>query len=168
MRTLYVRSDAAATLPPAVRVIAVSPLLRELILRACMLPVLYDEAGAEGRVIGLLLDEIAALPSVALDLKMPADPRVERVCRSLRDAPGDCRTLDDWARGAGASGRTLARLFLKETGLSFADWRQQARLAAGQPITRIALDLGYDSPSAFTAMFRRALGAPPSQYLSRP
>lgn len=175
MRTLYVRSDAAAALPPAVRVIAVSPLLRELILRACVLPVHYDEAGAEGRVIDLLLDEIAALPSIALDLKMPVDPRVERVCRSLRDEPGDCRTLDDWARGAGASGRTLARLFLKETGLSFADWRQQARLlaamarlAAGQPITRIALDLGYDSPSAFTAMFRRALGAPPSRYLARP
>lgn len=175
MRTLYVRPEAAAALPPAVRVIAVSPLLRELILRACALPVLYDEAGADGRVMRLLLDEIAALPSVALDLKMPVDPRVERVCRALREEPGDPRTLDDWARGAGASGRTLARLFLKETGLSFADWRQQARLlaamarlAAGQPITRIALDLGYESPSAFTAMFRRALGAPPSRYLARP
>lgn len=172
MRTLYVRADAAAAQPPQVRVIAVTPLLRELILRACALPVLYDEAGAQGRTMRLLLDEIAALPSVALDLRMPADPRVERVCRTLRDEPGDSRTLDDWAREAGASGRTLARLFVKETGLSFSDWRQQARLlgamarlAAGQPITRIALDLGYDSPSAFTAMFRRALGAPPSRYL---
>ncbi|HPU50795.1 MAG TPA: helix-turn-helix transcriptional regulator [Burkholderiaceae bacterium] len=174
MRTLYVRADAAASLPPAARVIAVSALLRELILRACAMRVLYDEAGTDGRVIGLLLDEIAALPSVALDLKMPIDPRLERVCRALRDEPGDSRTLDDWAHGAGACGRTLARLFVKETGLGFAEWRQQARLlaamarlAAGQPITRIALDLGYDSPSAFTAMFRRALGTPPSRYLER-
>ncbi len=172
MRTLYVRADAAAAQPPVVRVIAVSALLRELILRACAMPVLYDEASAEGRVMALLLDEIAALPSVALDLKMPADPRIERICQALRAAPGDSRTLDDWAREAGVSGRTLARLFVKETGLSFSDWRQQARLlgalarlAAGQPITRIAVDLGYDSPSAFTAMFRRALGAPPSRYL---
>jgi AraC-like DNA-binding protein len=148
-------------------------LLRELILRACMLPVLYDEAGAERSRDRPAARRDAALPSVALDLKMPADPRVERVADAATTRR--CRTLDDWARGAGASGRTLARLFLKETGLSFADWRQQARLlaamarlAAGQPITRIALDLGYDSPSAFTAMFRRALGAPPSQYLSRP
>ena len=175
MRTLYVRPDEAASLPPAVRVIAISPLLRELILRACELPVLYDEAGPEGRLMATLLDEIAALPSIALDLKMPVDPRLDRVCRALRAEPGDDRTLDDWAREAGASGRTLARLFQKETGLSFADWRQQARLlaamarlAAGQPITRIALDLGYDSVSAFSAMFRRALGAPPSRYFSLP
>ena len=63
---------------------------------------------------------------------------------------------------------------MKETGLTFAAWRQQARLlaatamlGAGEPITRIALDLGYESPSAFTAMFKRALGAPPSHYFGR-
>ena len=172
MRTLYVRPDIdEARLPGTIRVIAVSPLLRELILRACALPVLYDEAGPEGRVMALILDEIAALPSLALDLPMPADSRLQVLCHRLRADPGDARTLDDWAREAGASARTLARLFQKETGLSFADWRQQARLlaamarlAAGQPITRIALDLGYDSPSAFAAMFKRALGSPPSRY----
>ncbi len=172
MRTLYVRPDAEqGRLPATVRVIAVSPLLRELILRACALPVLYDEAGPDGRVMMLILDEIAALPSLALDLPMPQEARLQALCYRLRADPGDTRTLDAWAREAGASARTLARLFQKETGLSFADWRQQARLlaamarlAAGQPITRIALDLGYDSPSAFAAMFKRALGEPPSRY----
>ncbi|HKV00318.1 MAG TPA: helix-turn-helix transcriptional regulator [Vineibacter sp.] len=172
MRTLYVRGDAErGRLPTAIRVIAVSPLLRELILRACALPALYDEAGADGRIMTLILDEIAALPSLALDLPMPRDARLLTLCHRLRVEPGDSRTLDDWARAAGASARTLARLFLKETGLSFADWRQQARLLAamarlaeGQPITRIALDLGYDSPSAFAAMFKRSLGTPPSRY----
>jgi AraC-like DNA-binding protein len=175
MRTLYVRGDASPRLPAQVRVLAVSPLLRELILRACELPMRYDEAGPDGRLMTLILDEIAALSPIALDLPLPRDPRLGRICRALRADPGDTRTLADWAREAGASSRTLARLFLKETGLPFAGWRQQARLlaamamlAAGQPITRIALDLGYDSPSAFTAMFRRALGAPPSHYFRGP
>jgi AraC-like DNA-binding protein len=173
MRTLYVRGDAAPRLPSRVRVLAVSALLRELILRACELPVRYDEAGPAGRLMSLILDEIAALPTIALDLPLPRDERLARICRALRANPGDTRTLEDWAREAGASGRTVARLFVKETGLPFAGWRQQARLlaamallAAGQPITRIAGDLGYDSPSAFTAMFKRALGAPPSAYFA--
>jgi AraC-like DNA-binding protein/quercetin dioxygenase-like cupin family protein len=172
MRTLYVRADAAARLAPAVRVLAVSPLLREMILRACALPVLYDATSAAGRLMTLILDEIAALPTVALDLPMPRDARLGRICRALSAEPGATDTLSDWGRRVGASPRTLARLFVRQTGLTFAAWRQQARLlaatamlAAGEPITRIALDLGYESPSAFTAMFKRALGAPPSHYL---
>ena len=104
---------------------------------------------------------------------MPHDPRLARICRALGADPGSTRTLEDWGREAGGSGRTLARLFVRETGLTFAAWRQQARLlaalarlAAGEPVTRIALDLGYASPSAFAAMFKRALGAPPSRYLA--
>jgi len=173
MRTLYVRPDAAGRMPARVRVIAVSALLRELILRACALPVLYDERGAAGRLMTLILDEIAGLPTLGLDLPMPRDPRLARICRALGGDPGSTRTLEDWGREAGGSGRTLARLFLRETGLTFAAWRQQARLlaalarlAAGEPVTRIALDLGYESPSAFAAMFKRALGAPPSRYLA--
>jgi AraC-like DNA-binding protein/quercetin dioxygenase-like cupin family protein len=175
MRTLYVRSDdARECLPDTIRVVAVSPLLRELILRACSLPVLYDEAGPDGRVMKLIIDELAALPSLALDLPMPRDRRLHALCQRLRANPGDARSLDAWARDCGASARTLARLFRKETGLGFGDWRQQARLLAalarlaeGQPVTRIAPELGYDSASAFAAMFKRALGAPPSRYLDQ-
>jgi AraC-like DNA-binding protein len=174
MRTLYVRADASRELPPDVRVIAVSALLRELILRACGLPLLYDESGPPARIVALILDEIAALPTLALDLAMPRDPRLARICRALQADPGSARTLEDWACAAGASSRTLARLFPRQTGATFAAWRQQARLlaalarlAAGQPVTRVALDLGYDSPSAFTALFRRAFGTTPSRYLGR-
>jgi AraC-like DNA-binding protein len=174
MRTIYVRTDAAARLPEQVRVIAVSALLRELTLRACAMPLLYDEPGPAGRIMTLILDEIAALPTVALDLPLPHDARLRRICHALRAEPGSLRTLDEWARATGVSGRTLARRFVRETGLTFAEWRQQARLleamarlAAGQPVTRIALDLGYESPSAFAAMFRRALGTSPSRYLVR-
>jgi AraC-like DNA-binding protein len=125
--------------------------------------------------MALLLDEIASLPTLALDLPMPRDPRLARICRALRADPGSSRSLRRWAREAGASSRTVARLFVKETGLTFAEWRQQARLlaamallAAGHSTTRIALELGYDSPSAFAAMVKRTLGAPPSRYFARP
>lgn len=172
MRTLYIRADAAPGLPAACRVIAVSPLLRELILRAADLPVLYDEGGPAGRIMALILDEIRSLPELPLSLPTPADPRLAPICRALLADPADDRPLDAWARAAGASGRTLARLFRTETGLTFGAWRQQARLleamarlAAGESVTAVALDLGYDSPSAFGAMFRRALGAPPSRYI---
>jgi AraC-like DNA-binding protein len=87
--------------------------------------------------------------------------------------PADRRTLAAWARPAGASVRTLARLFTRETGMGFRGWRQQVRLlralerlAAGEAVTTVALDLGYDSPSAFVAMFRRALGTTPGRYFA--
>jgi AraC-like DNA-binding protein len=102
---------------------------------------------------------------------MPRDRRLRRLCTALLAAPGDSRTLGAWARSANASARTLARLFVAETGLTFGAWRQQARvleamgrLGGGQAVTEVALDLGYDSVSAFSAMFRRASGAPPSTY----
>lgn len=102
---------------------------------------------------------------------MPRDKRLQRLCSALLAAPGDQRTLEHWAGSANASPRTLARLFVTETGLTFGAWRQQARvleamgrLSGGQSVTDVALDLGYDSVSAFSAMFRRASGLSPSAY----
>lgn len=171
MRTLYVRADIAQGLPPHCCVIAVSPLLRELILRAVELPLLYDEAGPEGRIMALILDEIRALPALPLHLPWPSDARLKRLCAAIQEDPASERTLEEWALGVGASSRTLARLFRKETGMSFGAWRQQVRLvdalgrlATGQKVTAVALDLGYQSPSAFTSMFRRALGRAPTRY----
>jgi AraC-like DNA-binding protein len=173
MRTLYIAADAAAGLPSACRVVAVSGLLRELILRAVELPLLYDEAGPAGRIAALLFDELRLLPTLPLHLPNPRDARLVRLCRSLRQSPADARTLDQWGEAVGASARTLARTFVKETGMSFAAWRAQvrllaglARLAGGEKVTSVALDLGYDSPSAFIAMFRRQLGVTPSRYFA--
>jgi AraC-like DNA-binding protein len=173
MRTLYVTPESVASLPKECCVVAVSPLLRELILRAASLPLLYDERGAEGRVMALILDELRVLPVLPLNLPMPRDARLLKMCRAMLDDPSSTATLADWGRRIGASSRTLARGFQRDTGLSFARWRQQARLlealsrlAQGQSVTTIALDLGYDSPSAFTNMFRRALGRTPSSYFS--
>jgi AraC-like DNA-binding protein len=89
--------------------------------------------------------------------------------------PADDRDLEVWADSAGASSRTLARLFVKETGLTFGAWRQRlrllaaiSRLGAGQPVTAVSYETGYHSPSAFIAMFKRTLGMPPGQYFRSP
>ena len=171
MRTLYVRADLAAAMPAKCCVIAVSPLMRELILRAVELPLLYDEAGAAGRVMALILDEMRVLPVLPLHLPWPEDTRLKRLCTAISGDPASPRTLAGWGREVGASSRTLARLFRRETGMSFGAWRQQVRLvdalgrlANGQPVADVALDLGYQSPSAFTSMFRRALGHAPRRY----
>ena len=171
MRTLYLRDDAAAAMPLSCRVLPVSPLLRELIVRATELPLQYDEDGPAGHVVALLLAELHGLQSLPLQLPMPQEARLRALCLALLAAPGDQRTLREWAQSVNASERTVARLFQNETGLSFGAWRQQARLleamgrlGSGAPVTQVALDLGYDSVSAFSAMFRRAAGASPSAY----
>ena len=174
MRTLYLREDAAPFMPDACRVLPVSPLLRELIVRATELPLRYDEDGPAGHVVALILAELQGLQSLPLRLPMPSDARLRGLCEQLLAAPGDQRTLSAGARTINASARTLARHFQNETGLSFGAWRQQARvleamgrLGGGAPVTEVALDLGYDSVSAFSAMFRRAAGASPSHYRPR-
>lgn len=171
-RTLYVEPDAHPGLPAGCRVIKVSDLLRALILEAIQLPIEYDLDGRDGRIMALITDEIAASTAVPLHVPMPRDKRLVRICKMLQQDPANDGDLDCWAREAGMARRTLTRLFREETNMSFAAWRQQirllealARLAVGQPITAVALDVGYNSPSAFTAMFRRIFGTTPSQYL---
>ncbi|MEE9317061.1 MAG: helix-turn-helix transcriptional regulator [Rhodospirillales bacterium] len=171
IRSLFVAPDAVRGMPPDCCVVTVSPLLKALILEAVALPKLYDPQGPDGRLMAVILDQLKSLEPTPLYLPLPADPRLRRVTDGLAENPGDRTGLSAWAKKAGASGRTLARLFVRETGLTFGAWRQQARLlkalewlGEGRPVTGIALDLGYESPSAFTAMFRRAMGVPPGRY----
>jgi AraC-like DNA-binding protein len=171
MRSLYIRPDAAARMPTTCEVLEITPLLRELILRATELPMEYDERGPAGRVMRLLLDELASLPRLPYNLPMPKAAPLAAICRRLLDAPDDAATLEEIARKGSLSARTLARHFRRHTGMSFAEWRRRARLlralgwiAEGRPILEVAIELGYESPSAFSAMFRRELGAPPSSF----
>ena len=174
MRTLYVGDALGARVASGPCVVAVSPLLRECILRAVAFGRPVDDDGPEARIVAVLADEIEAAPHAPLHLPMPRDARARRVAAALRANPGDARRLEDWARDAGASARTLERLFVRETSLGFGAWRQQARLlrglerlASGESVTSVALELGYQTPSAFVAMFRRALGATPGRYFRR-
>ncbi|MDQ7988996.1 MAG: helix-turn-helix transcriptional regulator [Candidatus Dactylopiibacterium sp.] len=170
MRSLYVASALMSWAPPRCRVVTMSPLVRELIVRFSTLPADYASEGPNGRLIAVLVDELSALEEVAFDLPMPADARLLRVCHALQAAPDDARTLAAWAALAGLSERSLTRLFMEQTGMSFGDWRQRLRLllsltalGRGERVTRVALDAGYASPSAFIAAFRRSFGMTPTE-----
>ena len=173
LRTLYVACEAAREMPQQCEAFAVTPLLRELILRATELPVEYDEAGPAGRVMRLILDELASLVRLPYNLPMPASKILSDICRAMLGQPNERVTIEALGERHGTTARTLARRFRRETGMSFSEWRRRARLlralawiAEGRAILAVALDLGYDSPSAFSAMFKREFGQPPSHYRS--
>ena len=172
MRAIYVDPAVAGAAGAECKVIPVSPLLRALMLELVAAPLDYDEGGRTGHVAALLLDEIRVLEALPLYIPMPGDRRLLRVCEALLRDPGRRDTLDEWAVFAGASSRTLARLFERETGMRFVDWRHQvrlaealARLAQKEDVTSVARAVGYDSASAFSAMFRRTLGKTPRDYI---
>jgi AraC-like DNA-binding protein len=168
MRALFLRADAAAAGPGEATVLAVSPLLRELILAACAEPLEWDPAGRGGHLAALILDEIARAPALPFRVPEPRDPRLKRLAEALRRDPASPRRLEEWAEEAGASPRTLERLFVAETGMGFARWRQTlrlaeaaSRLASGETPARAAAAVGYASAPAFGAAFRQAFGITP-------
>ena len=175
MRTLYLLPGLAGALARRCRVVTVSPLLRHLILHAIAQGVLRREVPEHRRLIAFLLDQLRELPAAPLELPMPRDPRALRVALRLREDPGEPAPPDELARAAGASRRTLERLFQHETGLSLGRWRQQARLlhamrllARGESVTSTALEVGYESTSAFIAAFSSVLGTTPGRYYRGP
>lgn len=175
MRALFLRADAAASGPAVTTVIAVSPLLRELILTVCQEPVVWDARGPVRLVAALVLHEIGRAGTRKLSLPACRDPRLVRVAAALLADPADPRDLDGYAAVAGASVRTLARLFRNETGMSFQQWRRQlrmtealARIARGEPAGRVAAAVGYASMPAFGAAFRQTFGTTPSTAAPQP
>jgi AraC-like DNA-binding protein/mannose-6-phosphate isomerase-like protein (cupin superfamily) len=153
------------------QVLAVSALLRSLLIAAVDLPEEYELAGRDGLVMALLAKEIELAPVVPLAVPFPRSPALAARCNAFLAEPEARATIDQWAADLGYGRRAFTRAFRRETGMSFQVWRQQAclltalpRLAAGEPVTTIALDLGYDSPAAFTTMFKRLVGISPSRY----
>ena len=174
MRTLYLLPAVSKALPKECCTVNVPPLLRELILDAVARQTLQCSIPSEARLIGVMLDQIQALPAAPLQLPMPRDARASKVADLLKANPAEPASLEQMARQAGASPRTIERLFRSETNMGFAKWRQRLRLlhalrllAAGESVTNVALETGYDSTSAFISMFRRELGTTPSRYHDR-
>lgn len=171
-QSLYFEPGTLPGMPERCQVLAIPPLMRALLAEAATVPKEYDEAGRDGTLMALIQQELPRLPALPLSLPLPREAALARRARAFLARPTPHDTIDDWAAAMGMSRRTFTRHFRAETGLSFVTWRQQAcalsalpRLAAGDPVTTVALDLGYDNPAAFTAMFRRVLGAPPRAYL---
>jgi AraC-like DNA-binding protein/mannose-6-phosphate isomerase-like protein (cupin superfamily) len=170
-RSVLVTPEACPGRAGWVQVLAVSPLLRRLLITAVDLPEEYDVDGRDGLVMALLAKEIEAAPVVPLAVPFPRSPALAARCNAFVAEPDARATIDQWAAALGYGRRAFTRAFRRETGMSFSAWRQQAclltalpRLAAGEPVTTVALDLGYDSPAAFTTMFKRLTGISPSRY----
>jgi AraC-like DNA-binding protein len=171
LRTLYVDETVVPASLDVCRVLEVSPLLREVIAA-------LDESGLSvprADLLGTLaLDEITRSQPLPLSVPMPTEKRLRALCDAVLADPAGSGSLEDWAAGAGASTRTIARLFRSELGVSFSQWRQQAVLARaipllsqGRPLAQVAQELGYQSQSAFSAMFRRAFGESPRAFFVR-
>ncbi|MCB5190579.1 helix-turn-helix transcriptional regulator [Methylobacillus arboreus] len=174
MQTALIVPELLDGLPKHCCVIKLTPLLRELVLQAVAIDNQYSLHSREHRLMQVLIDQIGLAQETPLFLPEGRDPRLRRVTESLHRNPGDDRNIEEWAQLAGASARTLARLFQKETGMTFSAWRQQLcliraveMLIEGQSITNIALALGYESTAGFTSMFSRTMGESPSNYLTR-
>lgn len=188
LRTLYIHQDARAPGPgvPAARsapwrqcrVLEVSALLRELVLQMDIemdgtAPVTPELLARERRLGELALDELRRAAPVKLGIELPQDKRLRALCEAVLHDPSRHATLQGWAQEAGASDRTVARLFRQELGTTFAAWRQQVLLAKAlalaarkRPMAHIAAELGYASASAFTAMVRRSVGQPPRRFFN--
>ena len=170
-RTLFIDPFARADLPSVCQVVQISDLLRELIINSLSLPAQYDAGTREERIYELILDEIRVMNVLPFNLPEPQTPALQTLCRHIQNEPGKSWTAAVAASQLNMSERTLLRQFRKQTGLSFSEWVRRAKLmialtylAQGQSVLRVAVELGYESHSAFSAMFRRILGASPSDY----
>jgi AraC-like DNA-binding protein len=172
LRSLYF---AAGFVPLArdCRAVNVTPLVRELVLHAVATAPLFATDDAHLRLVGVLLDQLATLPDAPLQLPMPSDPRALAVCHALMADASSSRTVESLAADAGASRRSVERLFVRETGMTVGRWRTRQRLieaiqrlAEGESVTRVSVAVGYATPSAFTAAFRKELGTSPTRYLA--
>ena len=171
-RSVYLEPAATDGMPDRCQVVGISSFMRNLLAEALDLPVDYDPDSRAGALMTLLQQEMRNMPVLPLSLPFPCHPALAAHCRKFLDHPTPHETIENWGQSLGISRRAFTRLFRRETGLSFVAWRQQAclfaalpRLIAGEPVTAIAIDLGYDNPASFTTMFKRALGASPTAYL---
>jgi AraC-like DNA-binding protein len=171
MRTLYLKPCLAKGLPRDCCVINVSALLKELILHACTVRTLKKSVKWQMHLVAVILHQLEAVQTIPLQLPHLSDPRLVRIAEILMSDPRVSRTLAQLCKGTGAGKRSVERLFQQEIGMTFGKWRQQLRLmqgmrllAEGAKVTHAALESGYSTPSAFTSMFRKALGITPSSY----
>jgi AraC-like DNA-binding protein len=165
MRSIYVSTLAPHPAADRVRTIAVTPLLRELILHITRIGALDRRVPAQARLVGVLLDQLATAHDVSLALPSPRDPRARRFAELVTRVPGDDASIATLARAAGASLRTLERCFLTETGIAVGEWRRRVRLfhalrllEDGRSVTEVALEVGYATTSAFSHAFVRQFG----------
>lgn len=170
-RSLYFE-DVRALMPEHCQVLAISPLLQALLAEAVDVPVDYELGSRADALMQLIQHELPSMPALPLSLPFPANIRLLRLCRRFLRDPSIHATIEDWSNDLDMSRRAFTRFFRQETGVTLAAWCRQAclvtampRLVAGEATTKVAADLGYENPAAFTSMFKKAFGASPRAYL---
>lgn len=161
----------AANLPEDCCTLSVSALIREMVDRLSRERPDYPSVSHAARLARVTLDELAEMPRERFNLPISSNAKIRTITQALTMEPSDRSTLAEWARRVAMSERSLARLMIRETGLTFGRWRQQLHLivslrelASGASVQNVAADLGYDSVNAFITMFKKALGSTPAQY----
>lgn len=170
---LFVEPDAA-NLPEVSCTLSVSPLIREMVERLARERADYLADSHAARIARVILDELALMPREQFNLPISSHPKIRAMADALTTEPSDRSTLSDWANRVAMSERSLARLLIRETGLTFGRWRQQVHLvvalrelAGGKAVQNVAAELGYESVNAFITMFKKALGSTPAQYFAQ-
>jgi AraC-like DNA-binding protein len=171
VRTLYFAPRLARALPRDCRTLNISSLMRELILHVSRRGALDRRDRADANLIGVLVQQLSDLTAIPLQLLLPRDARAMRFAHEVQHRPQDGSSIGTLARRAGASRRTIERLFLAETGMRVGDWRRRARLlhavrrlAERESVGNVASEAGYASVSAFVAVFRKTFGTTPGRY----
>jgi AraC-like DNA-binding protein/quercetin dioxygenase-like cupin family protein len=171
--TVFLKPRAAPNLPKDCCTVSVTPLFRELLFRLAKRPVNDDRRGPDAKLVSVLLHELTTVSVEKHRLPMPADPRLRRLVDAMTADPASGATIKEWAKQIGIGDRTLNRLLVEETGLTFGRWRQQLhiilaiqKMSRGATVQRVALELGYESASGFVTMFRKTLGVPPARYMA--
>lgn len=175
LESLFITPDQLTNPQHGCQVVQMSEFARAFIHHANgVISERYDAQGKEGRMLAVLLDVLEALPATAFSLPCPSEPRLAAMCDAIQQSPSEPHRQQDWARALHMSPRTFARHFQDETGLTFSQWRQRLRLQqaimlleSGLSVTQAALELGYNSPSAFTHAFATLFGMTPSQFLKQ-
>lgn len=169
---LFIEPGAAA-LPERCCTLAISPLIKALVERLT-----HEEADCAvqshaGRLTRVTLDELATMPQQKLSLPVSSHPKIRAMADVLVSHPEDRSTFKSWAKRLALSERSLARLMLRETGLTFGRWRQQLHLivalrelASGVSVQNVAANLGYESVNAFITMFKKSMGSTPAHYFA--
>lgn len=175
MRTLYFNPTLDRSTPSASAVIHVTPLLRELILAAVEKGMLRETVPEDRRFAEVLLDQVTETRQDPLQVRMPDDPRARKVADFVCQDLSVKTSLSALAQKAGASIRTIERLFIRETGMTFGGWLQRVRaqhalerLAAGDSVASAGSSIAYENTSAFIAMFKKTFGKTPGTYFPRP
>jgi AraC-like DNA-binding protein len=172
LQSLYFDTSTFPDMPDRCRVVAISSLMRSLMAEAVALPIKYDRDERSAAIMKLIGYEVGRLRELPLSLPLPTNKALARRFLKFAISPKANAKIDDWASSLHLTRRTFTRLFRRETGLSFVEWRQQAcilaalpKLTAGVSVIQTAADLGYDNPASFSTLFKRTLSVAPREYI---